>query len=80
MKYFTDEEIRIINDTYGTAYALRGVLRNMFNAEDNPCVDLQKCLLSNDRHRKLFFKILEMPLSYIDGKQIIEDFFNKKEK
>ena len=77
MKYFTDEEIKIINSSYGTAVALKCVLKNIFNASDNPKVDLQKCLLSDKGHRELFFKILDMPLSYIDGKQILDDFFRK---
>ena len=77
MKYFTDEEIKIINSSYGTATALKDVLKNMFNARNYPKVDLQKCLLSDKRHRELFFKILDMPLSYIDGKQILNDFFNQ---
>ena len=77
MKYFTDEEIKIINSSYGTAIALKCVLKNIFNASDNPKVDLQKCLLSNKEHRELFFKILDMPLSYINGKQILDDFFKE---
>ena len=77
MKYFTDEEIEIINSSYGTALAVKEVLRNMFNARNYPKVDLQKCLLSDKGHRELFFKILYMPLSYIDGKQILDDFFRK---
>ena len=78
MKYFTDEEIKIINSSYGTTIALKCVLKNMFNVSDNPKVDLQKCLLSDKGHRELFFKILYMPLSYINGKQILDDFFNDK--
>ena len=77
MKYFTDEEIKIINSSYGTALALKCVLKNIFNASDNPKVDLQKCLLSNKEHRELFFKILDMPLSYIHGQQILNDFFKE---
>jgi hypothetical protein len=77
MKYFTDEEIKIINSSYGTATALKCVLKNIFNANDNPKVDLQKCLLSDKKHRELFFKILDMPLIYINGKQILDDFFNQ---
>ena len=49
----------------------------MFNARNYPEVNLQKCLLSDKGHRELFFKILDMPLSYIDGKQILDDFFRK---
>ena len=45
MKYFTDEEIEIINSSYGTATALKDVLKNMFNARNYPEVNLQKCLL-----------------------------------
>ena len=78
MKYFTDEEIKIINSSYGTALALKCVLKNIFNASDNPKVDLQKCLQGDKRHRELFFKILDMPLSYINGKQILDDFFKEK--
>ena len=77
MKYFTDEEIKIINSSYGTATALKDVLKNMFNARNYPEVNLQKCLLSDKGHRDLFFKILDMPLSYIDGKQILDEFFMK---
>ena len=43
MKYFTDEEIKIINSSYGTATALKDVLKNMFNARNYPKVNLQKC-------------------------------------
>ena len=73
-----NEEIEIINSSYGTATALKDVLKNMFNARNYPEVNLQKCLLSDKGHRELFFKILDMPLSYIDGKQILDDFFNDK--
>lgn len=73
-KYFTEEEIRIINSSYGTAIALKQVLLNMFNEQDYPNVYLRKCLMSDENHLKIFYKILNMPLSYINGKQIIKDF------
>jgi hypothetical protein len=79
MYYFTDEEKDIINGTYGTAYALKMVLKNMFNVENHPSVDLQKCLLSDLSHRELFFKILDMPIEYINGREIIQDFFKVPE-
>ncbi|MEA3450622.1 MAG: hypothetical protein U9Q83_01820 [Bacteroidota bacterium] len=80
MEYFTKEEIEIINDNYGTALALNEVLKNMFNAKNYPDVDLQKCLQSDDLHKKLFYKILEMPIEYINGSLITKNFFTKGSK
>ncbi len=77
MEYFTKEEINIIKNDYGTAIKLRRVLLNMFNNHNYPNVDLLGLMVNSDaEHLELFYKILKMPTSYINGRQILETFFN----
>ena len=74
MKYFTEEELWILNNDYGTACNLRAILLNLFNQDTYPRVRLRAILYSADeKHKELFWKILDTPLEYLDGCEIHED-------
>lgn len=68
MSYFTQDELRILNSSYGTAYKLRHILLNMFNHRTYPNVDILGAILDRDKlHLELFYKILKTPVEYINS-------------
>lgn len=71
--FFTKEELTILNDNYGTAYALRQVLLNIFNPESYPNANIHKVKMADDKHMALFHKIFNVPWDYINGTQIQKD-------
>jgi len=77
MEYFTKDEIRIINSNYSTAARLKDVLLNMLNQKKTEIDLFNLIFLADEKHTKLFYKILKMDLEYINSKNIKENFLKE---
>ena len=71
--YFTEEEKWRLHQEYSTASRLRHLLLNMYNSNTFKEVDISGLMFNaDDIHKKLFYKILNMDTSYINGSMFNE--------
>jgi len=65
--YFTRKEKWRLHQEYSTASRLRHLLLNMYNSNTFKEVDISGLMFnSDDIHKKLFYKILNMDTKYIN--------------